>query len=358
MRYKHYIMLVATLCVLTFIAAGLLLEGYAAAQSSPKPIWSTDLGLLGYQQPMSNGQPKSGRQVAFGSNDELVVMNDSGMCSKENPAIVFALDARSGKLRHKQQVVTNCWPYVFGTAADNYAVMTSSGMAVYSSGFEKQLTVDPDVAAERISPDGTTIGAWKQIPGHGKTYLVSSSSLQPFGREFLDKNVISVSDTGIANVVTRLGSTNQVVLIDNGSSPPSELNTECGMVQGRFLNADMLIVLGCKTLRVFSVGAGTAMSLQHDATPGKDWLAATSRNGERFATIQTTITPGYDSPDRIAAERISVFDVKAHAKVFTAEIKELHGLDMPSHSSGIALSPNGKLLVVNSEGHVQMFALP
>jgi len=55
--------------------------------------------------------------------------------------------------------------------------MTNSGMAVYSAGFAKQLVMAADVAAEHISPDGKSLGAWKAIPGHGKTYLVDSSTL-------------------------------------------------------------------------------------------------------------------------------------------------------------------------------------
>ena len=358
MRHQSSTPLIATLCVSAALAFASLHNSNAAERPTIEPVWTLDLISQGYQPPVTNGHSKSGRQVAFGSDDEVVVLNDSSSCSKHNQAIAFVLDADSGRLRQKREFVSNCWPYVFGTAANGYAVMTNGGMALYSARFEKQIAIQPDVAAEHVSPDGKSIGAWKQIPGHGKTYFVSSRTLKPTGREFLDRNVIAVSETSIANVVTRLGSANQIVLIDDGVHEPRELSTECGQVQVTFLSTDTLAILGCKRLRVISLKAGEFISIAHSGISGKDWLSATSRNGERFATLQTGITPGNDGPDLIDFERISVFDVRKKQPVFTVEVKRLHGLDVPSHSSGLALSPSGKSLVVNSEGAVQMFNLP
>jgi len=214
-----------------------------------------------------------------------------------------------------------------------------------------------DVAAEHISPDGKSLGAWKAIPGHGKTYLVDSSTLLPTGREFLDKYVLAVSETSIAYVATHLDSPNQVVLIEDGVSKLKEFSTDCGQVQVTFLSTDTLAILGCNRLRILSLESGELMSFNHSGIPGTDWLSAVSRNGQRLATTHTATISAWDGPDRIDFERISVFDVREKRQILTLDVKQLHGLDAPSHSSGIALSPNGKLLVVNSEGLLQMFSL-
>src|SRR5260370_15345158 len=97
---------------------------------SAKPLWTLDLHANGYaSEPYkAHSAPTAMRQIAFGSQGELVVINDGGVCGKSNPVTAFVIDTNSGKLLKKANWVSNCWPYIFATAQGHYAVVTNTGM--------------------------------------------------------------------------------------------------------------------------------------------------------------------------------------------------------------------------------------
>ena len=84
------------------------------------------------------------------------------------------------------------------------------------------------------------------------------------------------------------------------------------------------------------------------------FFAAGSREGNRFAVIQHFQRPG--DPPTICSERITVFDVIQRKPVFVTDISDLKGLTA-GQSSGVALSPDGSSLAVDSAGVVRLFAL-
>lgn len=323
-----------------------------------KPIWTADLRGRGYISDAYkvHGRPHAIRQIAFGQEGELVVINDTGICGKSNPVHAFVINSRSGTVVNETKWSSNCWPYIFATAQGNYAVATSDGMSVYSSGLTKILTSAAGAAAEVASPDGRVIAAWKQIPKHGLTYFLDADTLQPTGREFLDGNVTSVSAEAILHVATHVGSVNQVVLLDDGRSKPPPIDTGCGLTHARFLSSSELLVLGCGKLRVVNTQGTELFADSNAGVIGSSEFGAVSRNGQRFAFIREYDDSG--DPEHIRVERITVFDVAMRKAIFALDVLDLKGSYAHAHASGVAFSPDGSLLAVDSEGIVKAFQLP
>src|SRR5262245_58938839 len=92
-RVGFILVAVATLAWFQFISA-----------QEPTPRWTADLRTAGYlvDDLSSPGAYQANRQIAFGSNAEVVVANDANT-SFEHPAPVtgFALDAASGQILSK-----------------------------------------------------------------------------------------------------------------------------------------------------------------------------------------------------------------------------------------------------------------
>jgi len=296
------------------------------------------------------------RQIAFGSANELVVINDGDVCGKSNPVYAFVLDSISGRLVGQSKWISNCWPYIFATANGNYAVVTNDGMSVYSPGLKAILASSAEAAAEVVSPDGRTVAAWKRVPGHGVTYFLNADTLRPTGHEFLDENVVSVSLDTIAYVAVRSGSTDEALFLDDGRSKAHTIETKCGLIHGRFLSPDTLAILGCDGIRVVSRQGEDLFSVGESGQIGDTEIAAVSRDGSRFATSRIFHTSG--DIERICGERITVFDLHARKAIFAIDLDKLRDLEAHAHASGIALSPDGLQLAVDSEGIVQGFRLP
>jgi hypothetical protein len=85
-----------------------------------------------------------------------------------------------------------------------------------------------------------------------------------------------------------------------------------------------------------------------------DQPKSTSPDGSRFAVIQTFSGPG--DPSSLSIERVTVFDATRQKAVFATDISDLNGARSGA-SSGVALSPDGGSLAINSAGVVRLFAL-
>jgi hypothetical protein len=349
-----------SIIVIVFAAGLCVAAANDLTEQSAKPLWTLDLHANGYSSDpyKVHSAPTAMRQIAFGSQGELVVINDAGVCGKSNPVTAFVIDANSGKLVKKTNWVSNCWPYIFATAQGHYAVVTNAGMAVYSQGLADVITSRGDAAAERGSSDGRVLGAWKQLPGQAVNYLIDADTLRSTGMEVANRNVDAVSANSIAYIVSRMGSPNQVLILTNGKSTQLEYETKCGLVQTQFVSSDVLAIFGCNRVTVINAAGVELFSEQNVGYPGSSRIATASRNGKRFAFRQAVGESSEDGPDKIVAERITVFDVEAHKGVLRISIERLRGLASPAHASGIALSPDGTLLAVDSEGVTEVFRVP
>lgn len=60
----------------------------------------------------------------------------------------FVMDARNGSVLREVHWTSGSWPFLFATSSGKYAVVTASGMAVYSQGLQNFLATGSHVADE------------------------------------------------------------------------------------------------------------------------------------------------------------------------------------------------------------------
>jgi hypothetical protein len=318
-----------------------------------KPVWTTDLKNAGFAGDEFDipAEFEAVRQIAFGSDGELVVASASGPFAKPNTVHAFVLDTGDGKIVGRAAWVSNSWPFLFATAKGEYAVVTAAGMALYSPGLKQVAASVPDVAADKASPDGAYLAASKTIPGHGLIYFIDAASLKPTGTEIRDTYAWSVGDNRILATGARSGKA--VVISDDGHSAPTEYQSDCGDTRPQFVAQDLIALLGCGRVGVISASGTVVFSEPLAGAPA--YLAVASRNGRRFAVLQHFEGPG--DPPTTCEERVTVFDVVLRRSIFLIDVPDLKGFNV-GHSSGIALSPDGSFLAVNSAGLVRLFSLP
>ena len=292
------------------------------------------------------------RQIAFGSNDELVVSSDSGPFTKPNTVHAWVLDAKHGSLIGETDWISNFWPYIFATAQGEYSVVTDKGLALYSARL-RQIKATAADAADKISPDGRFLAISKTTPGHGIVLLLDSSTLKPTTAKFLDTYAFSVAEGRIAYSAFINGARNASVIVQTVEKRLPHYQTGCREVRPHFVSAETLAVLGCSQVEVISAGGEKLFS-----TPLGQALAyfvSASRDGRRFAVLQQFERPG-DSPS-LCRERVTVFDIARRKAVFVVDVTDLEGSSQGA-SSGAALSPDGSRLAVRSGSVVRLFALP
>ena len=289
------------------------------------------------------------RQIAFGSSAELVVAKDSGPFAKPNEVDGFVLDAKTGKILREAHWTSGSWPFLFATANGKYAVVTEAGMALYSQGLQSAIGTGTHTA-DKVSPDGRYLSATESIPGHGVTVFIDAETLKPNGTQFEDIYVWSIADNRVASSAFR--DEKGVVLVRDSAKQEPEYETDCKEARPNFITSDLLAVLGCERLDVVSLTRGKSFT---STLKGADaFFAAVSRDGSRFAVIQA-FTRDADPPI-LSLERVTVFDVTRRKPVFVTDLSDLKG-STTGASSGVALSPDGSSLAINSAGVVRLFAL-
>ena len=320
-------------------------------QSATREVWRTELRISGqnWDDLHTPAFFQATRQIAFGSNSELVVAKDSGPFAKPNEVHGFVLDPKSGKLLREAHWTSGSWPFLFATSSGKYAVVTEAGMTLYSQGLQSAIATGIHTA-DKVSPDGRYLSAPESIPGHGVTIFIDAETLKPNGTRFQDTYVWSIADNRIAYSAFR-GKEGVVLVGDNIRQLP-EYQTDCKDVRPNFITSDLLAVLGCERLDVVSLTSGKTFTF---ALRGSEaFFAAASRDGTRFAVMQVFTRQG--DPPSLSLERVTVFDVARRKPVFATDIFDLKG-STTGASSGVALAPDGSSLAINSAGVVRLFAL-
>jgi hypothetical protein len=320
-------------------------------QSADIPVWKIDLrnDRHNWDDLHTPAFFQATRQIAFGSNAELVVAKDSGPFAKPNEVNGFVLDAKNGKISHEAHWTSGSWPFLFATSSGQYAVVTEAGMTLYSEGLQNAIASGIHTA-DKVSPDGLYLSASESIPGHGVTTFIDAKTLKPNGTQFQDVYVWSIAANRVASSAFR--GEKGVVLVGGLIKQIPEYETDCKYVRPSFITSELLAVLGCERLDVVSLTAGKAFT---STLKGADaFFAAVSRDGSRFAVIQVDSSPG--DPPSLSLERVIVFDVTRQKPVFATVISDLKG-STTGASSGLALSPDGASLAINTAGVVRLFAL-
>jgi len=290
------------------------------------------------------------RQIAFGSDAELVIANDAGTSfAHPGPVTGFVLDARSGRVLNKATWRAGAFPYLFATQAGDYAVNTESGSTLYSPGLRTAKAMVP-YSIDLASPDGTSFAAWKGIAGpHGLTYFLAPQSLKPSGVEYLDEDIDSIC--GDRAVSTSSTDTSEAVDVLTTAEDLFSYETRCSEPRPAFVSANVIAVIGCGHVDVVDVFGGRRFSHSTDAYHER--FVGASRDGSRFVVAETFYGLGDEPPLRF--ERFTVIDVTDGAPILSVKVTQLRG--RRRGDSGAALSPNGSLLAINSLGVVQLFGL-
>jgi hypothetical protein len=297
----------AVLCALSPFSEAASAHGNAAA-------WVVDLRASGFPNHENRpGAQEAFRQIAFGSAGEIVVLGAGSLFSEPGPVSAFVLEASSGHVLGKTQWTGRYTAYIYPTAEGNYAATTADGLVLYAPGLKEILARSPD-SVSRASPDGRSLAAWLQVPGHGLTRFLDTATLRPSGPEFYDENVESVSSRCIATI-DHVG-TVPGVLVECVEGTRTAFATGSEERQPRFVSDDVLAILGRERLQVIDAGARLLFT-------------APIRGDASFAN---------------------------RGAIFSTVIKDLRGEEFAR--SGAALSPDGTALAVNSRGVVRLFHLP
>jgi len=315
------------------------------------PAWKTDLrkSTLNWDDLHAPALFQATRQIAFGSNAELVVAKDSGPFAKPNEVHGFVLDTKNGQILREAHWTSGSWPFLFATSNGKYAVVTDSGMMVYSEGLQSVIATGTH-QADKVSPDGRYLSGYENIPGHGVVILIDAETLKPNGGRFQDIYAWSIANNRVAYSALR-GEKGLAMIQDIGKRVP-EYETDCKNIRPNFITSDLLAVLGCERLDIVSL---TSRKTSTFTLKGADaFFVGASRDGSRFAVIQAFAAPG--DPPTLSSERITVFDVTRPKAIFATDISDLAGARSGA-SSGVALSPDGSSLAINSGGIVRFFPL-
>jgi hypothetical protein len=323
-------------------------QGEAASIAQKRPAWTVDLRESGY--PVDADPPgvvEAIRQIAFGSADELVVVGAESLFPEPGLVRAFVLDAKSGRIADTTQWTGKGSAYIFPTAKGDYAAVTEAGLVLYSPGLKEALAKSPH-SARRASPDGRSLAAWMQVPGHGLTLFLDTANLRPTGAEFLDENVESISRECIAIIGIAAGADG--ILVECPAETKTAYRTGYSESQPRFVSEDVLAILGRDRVDVINAAAERLFTY---STDGDATFVSASRDGSRFAIVEAFF--GYGIHGKLRSERFTVYDVGSRHPIFSTVITELRGQEFGR--SGAALSPDGSALAVNSLGIVRLFNL-
>lgn len=315
------------------------------------PAWKLDLRPSGYSDEDFTAPDAitAADQIAFGSPEELVVVRDTGVARKPIQVRAFVINAVSGKLTGRQEWTRRNGPAnIHATAHGTYLAYTSDGQAVFTAGLERTERISQ--AVRMVSPDGCYFTTSEAVPGHAITRFFDAASFDPTGTEFVNMTVDSIAADRIAYMAVQ-GDKRRVAVVETAQSRAYPFSTTCKVIQPRFISDGVLAVFGCNRLDVVTISGDSLFST--DIERETRWMAVASRDGSRFA-IQSPHLGGGEFT-RIQSETVRVFDVEQRREVFATAVQERHGR---KGESGVALSPDGKALAVNSVGIVQYFRLP
>jgi hypothetical protein len=320
-----------------------------------RPLWRTDLAKQGYPSPGWAGtDPSTEREkIAFGSNDELVVLGSTNDPPNPSRVEAYVLNVRTGNVVRREEWMAVSRPNIFATAGGGYAVLTVDGTTLYAAGL-KQVMAKVGEGVTMASPDGRSllVDAAESKPGHAVERLLGADSLRPTGTEFVNLGADSISSQGAATVEDDADTDDEVIVIEDPSGEQDAYSTKCQEVRPRFLSDETLAVVGCGRIEVVRPGAGR---ICHAAVSREADVAAVARDGGRFAIVE--VSWGLGHWGHLQPGTIRVLDVEGCTESFRIEIPAPRGSENDV-AAGAALSPDGSLLAINTLGDVSVFRLP
>ena len=330
----------------------------AAESAAPKlgrPIWRLDLRPQGYPLPEWGGTtaPSERDKIAFGSNDEIVVLGDTHSFPKPSRVEAYVIATATGKVTARAAWTVALRPHLFATSAGQYAVLTTDGTVLHAGGLGREVARSPGTLS-MASPDGLSllVEAPESAPGRAIKRLFDADTLRPNGAVFINRDIESIARTGAAWVGHPGGSSAATVLVEDGMRSVTPRDTACAEVHPGFLGEQVMMILGCGRMEVVRLDGPALLEATVGAATA---LAAVARDGGRFAIIEADWI--WRDVPRLRGETLRIFDLGTNAELWVVALTALRGSDFPA-SSGAALSPDGSLLAVNTLGRVSLYRLP
>jgi hypothetical protein len=360
-----------------------------AASGAGSPVWRVDLRSVGYTG-FAPKQEQAGfhlrpNPLCFSEDKVLIASfitreDVTALARRNEPNATLPLrlhaiffDAEAGEVRDtKEWSITRPRGGVIAAGDGRFVVLTPAMVALYSPSLElvKDFGLSSDQQSHlwnfHVSSSGKSILAEYHYSGANYQWL-DSDSLQPQGalwRESLpvlsisdDKEIASFRDTYVkakgyiseALIQPRNGPERTVcrVLAGQGDS--------CG--SPRFLSNDVLALWMSHGFSVVPRSGGDALlraTLSND-----EWLGNAlypSADGKRFAVTVWEHKGGsaiFDVSSHNVLKRIMVYDIPSRQAVYTLYAKQQKIKDV----SGVALSPDGQLMAIMTDGVVQLYQL-
>ena len=291
MRFgSSFLAFVTVLFALDSVSCCLPIRNRHQEAASPSPVWTTDLRRLGFipHEFGGLGKHEASRQIAFGSNEELVVLDPPGTFARPGEVRAFVVETTSGRVVRQARWQIRHSAGVFATAEGGYAVVTadgtSDGTSLFSPGLHSVISGSPYVA-QMVSPDRRALKVWTATPGHAVTFFLDAGTLQPTGVEYVNEEVYAVSRD---QIVTRWGRGRREVLAVLG--PWGEVftyETDCDEPYPVFLTKRRIVWGSCDRIEVIDFGQGLLLARE---TAGFAHVAAVSIDGSRFAIVEEKFT--------------------------------------------------------------------
>jgi hypothetical protein len=365
--------------------------------TSDRPLWRVDLISQSYPANSDDLQRRRG----FANIDTISFLSDNLVAAtfvtresvhdlqrRDDPnharpyrLHAIFLDALTGKLLHTLE-----WPIddpiagIFPRRDGGFLLVTAEKIANYSADW-KYLK---EIPFSSFHPTTATLGGIAESPDASSLviqFLVRDSAMCfRLRTDTLDFAIIpcstlevfTVSDDRIVEPKKLPGedshpeNTASHAYVERGAVRP-KTSASGGIPQ--FINNDAMALYSAKQISV--VDRAGKVTFSQDFNPREKWIdelgrpVRASANGQRFAIVtnrspftrRSTATAIHISTGDIPAEMpldIEVFDLSASQWIYTLQISAEH-----LHKVwGLALSPNGKNLAVDSGGAIQIFPLP
>jgi hypothetical protein len=378
-----------------FLGMSLTLSSYAvihkaegkAASGAGSPVWRFDLRSVGFTGFMPKGEQWGlhlrPNPLCFADNNALIVTfitreyvttlarRDQ---PSESPLMLHGifLDANAGKVRTtKEWSITRSRGGIVPAGDGRFAVLTPAMIALYSPSLE--FVKDFKLSSEQQthlwnfypSPTGKTILVEYHYP-ESSFQWIDTDPLQP--RPTWSDRVPSdsISDSEIAfareTFVKSTGFVDEVLLRPR-AGPEQTIcrgivgkGDSCGVPQ--FLSNNVLALLMPHGVSVVPKTGGDALlkaSFRDD-----EWLGRPlhpSVDGKRFAMTVWAHKGGsafFDIDSHSVLKRVVVYDMPSRQAVYTLDAKQQKIKD----ASGVALSPDGSLLAILTDGILEVYQIP
>lgn len=342
--------------------AGTMNGASARPISAGKPEWRVDLRHQGYKGDPTDkhGGGELDTGLAFGSNSELVVMdhwvNDPSVDPNEGSTRAFVIETKSGSVvrkrswMRKRSGIGSPGGVVLATASGNYAIH-DKGTVLYGSGLAEEIARSPHWV-EKISQGGARFAAptrpvkaevWISMDAET---LAEAGVLQGFQR-----NRSSLSDHRLASLVLRAGQ-EPAIEIESIDAKPVRYLFPAGEKWPVFVSETRLVVVGMPRSDLVGIDGALVLSGLAGWEPHQVRVTP-SRGGRRMAVTEGSYSGHWSL---LKAERITVYDLEMATPIWTVKHNLMKGAF--SGHSGIALSPDGSLIAINSSGIITLYRLP